>query len=149
MKRRYRPTGRHRIRPIALATILGIVASSGLTAMATADELPEFTGNEFSDLFTTATLDNLAPIGPAPSITGSSSVDARIRAIGEARGYVRRALPDGPLVSVDGYRLQGSAVEAWLDMKAAARDAGHTLLLRSSFRSHRDQTAILLRRLSS
>lgn len=45
--------------------------------------------------------------------------------------------------------MQGSAVAAWLEMKAAARDAGHTLLLRSSFRSHSDQTAILPRRLSS
>lgn len=149
MKHSNRRLDRYRIRPIVVAAVMVISVGSGPGATVSADELPEFTGNEFGDLFSTATLENLAPIGPAPSITGDSSIDARIRAIGEARGYLRRPLPDGPLGSVDGYSMQGSAVAAWLEMKAAARAAGHTLLLQSTFRSHSTQTVILLRRLSS
>ncbi|MCP4306916.1 MAG: hypothetical protein GY788_18965, partial [bacterium] len=121
----------------------------GLGAPALADELPTFTDDEFNDLFTNATLENLAPLEVPPAITGNASVDQRIREIGEARGYVRRPLPAGQLTSVSGYPMQPSAVAAWKELKAAASQAGHTLLLRSAYRSHGTQVHILLRRLTS
>lgn len=111
--------------------------------------MPSLTGDEFNDLFTTARLENLAPIGPAPTITGNTTVDARIREVGEARGYVRRPLPAGPLANVGGYLFQPSAVEAWIALRDAAKRAGYTLTLQSAYRSPTTQRVILLRRLYS
>ena len=133
-------------RALTLAAVIALFIAPGA---ASGEELPELTGDEFNDLFTTARLENLAPIGPAPSITGNSGIDQRIREIGEARGYLRRPTPDGSLTSVDGYAMQPSAVAAWNELRDAAKAAGHTLLLRSAYRSHATQTAILLRRLYS
>jgi hypothetical protein len=116
---------------------------------AAADDLPELTGDEFNEMFTGASLDNLAPIGPAPAITGGTSTDARIRALGEARGYIRRPLPAGPLIYVSGYPMQPDAADAWIELKAAAREAGQSLVLASAFRSHSSQVHIFLRRLTS
>ena len=116
---------------------------------AAAEDLPEFTGDEFNEMFTGAPLDNLAPIGPSPVITGSTSIDARIRALGEARGYIRRSLPAGPLVYVRGYPMQPTAAAAWIELEAAARKAGHRLVLASAFRNHSGQAHIFLRRLTS
>ncbi len=129
------------------AGLVVTILASGTAALA--QELPVFTDDEFNDLFTNATLDNLAPIGPAPAMTGNGTVDARIRAVGEARGYVRRPLPAGPLASVSGLSMQPSAVAAWTELKTAATAEGHTLVLRSAYRSHSTQVYILLRRLSS
>lgn len=126
-----------------------ICVSTLATSPAAASELPELTGDEFNDLFTTAPLENLASIDPAPVITGNSSVDARIRQIGEERGYVRRPTPAGPLVNVGGVQLQPDAAEAWAALRDAARAAGHTLVLQSGYRSHSTQRTILLRRLYS
>jgi D-alanyl-D-alanine carboxypeptidase len=123
------------------------VASTAVPAAA--EELPEFTGNEFNQMFTEAELPNLAPIGPAPSITGTSSIDQRIRVIGEGRGYLRRPLPSGSLTTVGGFPMQPEAAEAWADLKAAARAAGHTLTLASAYRNHSTQKYLLLRKLAS
>ncbi|MDJ0664437.1 MAG: M15 family metallopeptidase [Acidimicrobiia bacterium] len=129
--------------------LLVAVLLLAMPSPAVGEELREFTGEEFNDLFTTARLDNLSPIGPAPSITGDPAVDERIRQIGEERGYRRRPLPSGPLASVGGQLMQTSAVEAWLALRDAAKTAGHTLVLESTYRSHAEQTSILLRRLYS
>ncbi|MCP4306629.1 MAG: hypothetical protein GY788_17510, partial [bacterium] len=48
-------------------------AALGLGAPALADELPTFTDDEFNDLFTNATLENLAPLEVPPAITGNAS----------------------------------------------------------------------------
>lgn len=130
------------------ALILIMVISSGVS-VAVAEELPEFSGDEFNQMFTEAPLENLAPIGQAPSITGIGSVDARIRTLGEARGYVRRPLPSGSLATVSGYPMQPDAAAAWRDLEAAARGAGHTLVLASAFRNHSSQVRVFLRRLTS
>jgi hypothetical protein len=140
-------SGRRSARLLSLLVVVATVVGPALPAAA--EDLPLFTGDEFADMFNTATLDNLAPIGPAPSINGNSSIDARIRTIGESRGYLRRPLPAGSLAKVDGYSMQASAAEAWRDLKAAARAAGHTLVLTSTYRSHATQTAVLMKRLTS
>lgn len=133
----------------SVVVAVAVVALIGSPVPASADDLPEFTGDEFNDLFTNATLDNLAPIGPPPSITGSTSVDTRIRAIAESRGYVRRPLPAGALQWVSGRQMQPSAVDAWVALRDAARAAGYTLSLTSAYRSHADQRAVFLKRLYS
>jgi hypothetical protein len=130
---------------IALLTVALVIVPS----RAVADELPVFSGDEFNDLFANADLGNLAPIGSAPSITGSSSLDTRIRTIAESRGYVRRRLATGPFTWVSGNPLQPPAAEAWIALRDAARSAGYTLLLESAFRSYSDQRSIFLRRLTS
>ena len=132
-----------------ILTLVAAAAVAAVPSQAGGQELPEFTGDEFNDLFTTATLENLAPVGPAPSITGNATTDQHIRDIGEDRGYVRRPLPNGPLTSVSGLMMQPTAVDAWIALRDAAKAAGHTLLLRSTYRSHSTQTIILLRRLYS
>ena len=93
------PARRHRFTRLVVA-VMALASIAGPSTLAAAEELPPFIGDEFADLFNTATLDNLAPIGAAPSITGSSSIDARIRTIGESRGYLRRPLPGGGSVEV-------------------------------------------------
>lgn len=132
---------------LLLAVTLAVMVSSPTAA--SADELPVFTGDEFNDLFTGATLENLAPIGSPPSITASSSTDSRIRAIAESRGYVRRPLPAGALQWVSGHQMQPSAIGAWVALRDAARAAGHTLTLTSAYRSHADQRAVFLSKLYS
>lgn len=129
---------------LLVAALLAIAA-----VPAAAEELPEFTGDEFNQLFTGAELPNLAPIGPVPSITGTTSVDERIRSIGQDRGYLRRPLPAGSLVGVSGFPMQPDAAEAWANLSAAAKAAGHTLTLASAYRNHSTQRYLLLRRLTS
>lgn len=135
------------LKSYAIAVIAVTLLAVPITARA--DEPPEFTGDEFNDLFNTAELDNLAPIGPAPSITGGVSTDARIREIAEGRGYIRRPLPNGALAWVSGRPLQPSAADAWLALRDAAGEAGYTLTLQSAYRSHSDQRVVFLRRLYS
>ena len=130
-------------------TIIFLAVAFSMPAPALADDLPVFTGDEFNDLFVTADLDNLGPIGSAPSITGSSSLDTRIRTIAESRGYVRRPLATGPFTWVSGVRLQPAAADAWIALRDAAARAGYTLLLESGYRSYADQRSIFLRRLTS
>lgn len=136
-------------RMLRVAAVSVAVALLSLPVAASAEQLPRFTGEEFNDMFTTAELDNLAPIGPAPSITGSASLDNRIRAIAEGRGYIRRPVADGPLTWVSGHPMQPVAAEAWIALRDAAKQAGYTLLLQSTYRSYGDQRYIFLRRLHS
>lgn len=133
----------------SLATLAVVVAVSGLApAVASADELADavaatsLSPDQFLDAFDQAELDGLGPIGPAPAITGDGDLDARIRAIGEARGYQRRPSPDRPLVSIGPYQLQPEAAAAWQALTGSAAAAGHSLQLRSAYRSVGSQVSI-------
>jgi D-alanyl-D-alanine carboxypeptidase len=132
-------------RAVVLALAVLLVSAAPINA----EELPEFTGDEFNQLFTEAELSNLAAIGPAPAITGTTSVDQRIREIGEDRGYIRRPLAAGSLVNVSGLPMQPEAAQAWAELRAAALAAGHTLTLASAYRNHTTQRYLLLRKLTS
>ncbi|MDH4119585.1 MAG: D-alanyl-D-alanine carboxypeptidase family protein, partial [Acidimicrobiia bacterium] len=109
---------------------------------------PRYEPDEFDLLFRTAPLDGLAEIGPPPAITGNSRVDARIRAIAESRGYLRRPLPDAQLVHVDGIPLQDSAAAGWRDLRTAAARHGYSLRLNSGYRTHSDQVSIFVGKLT-
>ena len=108
----------------------------------------EFSADEFADLFDVHYLRGLAPVGPAPAITGAATLDGRIRTIAEARGYQRRPEPSADLVIVDGRLLQPDAAAAWTALKEAAAAAGHPLQLRSGYRSAADQASIFNGRLT-
>ena len=106
----------------------------------------ELSPEEFVAIFDHAELPGLAEIGPAPAISGDAELDARIRAIGEQRGYKRRALPNRALTQVDGRLLQPEAAEAWQALRATAREAGLTITLTSAYRSEANQAALYRRK---
>lgn len=127
---------------VAVVVVMG--AGSVLPAEAQEEvDFPVYTGDQLNELFTTAPLDHLAPPGPAPTITGDGSVDARIRRIAEGRGYLRRPFAED-LAAVDGYRLQEQAAAAWEDLQAEAARAGYTLQLLAGHRSVAAQRSIFL-----
>jgi hypothetical protein len=117
-------------------------------APAGATEIPDYEPDEFDLLFRTAPLDNLGEIGPAPSITGSSTVDARIRLLAEERGYRRRPLPAGALGRADGIPMQPAMAVGWEALQADARASGVALQAVSGFRSHADQVAVFVGKLT-
>lgn len=104
--------------------------------------------DEYRDQFDPLFLAGLAAVGPAPSITGDPDLDDRIRAIAESRGYRRQPEPSRDLVVVDGVRLQPPAAASWTALKSAAAAAGHSLVLRSGYRSHADQRVIFTGKLT-
>ncbi len=111
-------------------------------AVAATDLSPD----EFLAIFDNAELPGLGKIGPVPAITGDAELDARIRAIGEQRGYTRRPLPNRSLTRVDGLLLQPEAAEAWKALRAAANEAGFTIALTSAYRSEPHQAALYRRK---
>ncbi|MEM9521399.1 MAG: M15 family metallopeptidase [Actinomycetota bacterium] len=134
---------------VVVAGVLGAspIAAQEPEARDVADT--EFTPDEFLAIFDEAILDGLAPIeADPPAILGSAEVDARIRTIGEGRGYQRRANPDRDLVVTDGVPLQPEAADAWESLQAAAAEAGHTLSVYSGYRSVATQIFLFKRRLS-
>jgi hypothetical protein len=133
---------------LAIALVL-CVASLAFVSVAPvgAAEIPDYEPDEFDLLFRTAPLDNLAEIGPAPSITGSSGVDARIRELAEERGYRRRPLPAGALGRADGVPMQPAMAAGWEALQADARASGVLVQVVSGFRSHGDQVAVFVGKL--
>lgn len=101
------------------------------------------TPDEYLDTFNEAVLPGLGPIGDPPSITGNPEIDARIRELGEARGYTRHPEPIQSLIWVDGILLQPDASAAWKRLKAAASADGQTLILTSGYRSGSYQAALM------
>ncbi len=106
----------------------------------------ELSPDEFVAVFDHAELPGLGEIGPAPAISGDAELDARIRAIGEQRGYKRRALPNQALTQVDGRLLQPEAAAAWQALRATAREAGFTIALTSAYRSEAHQATLYRRK---
>jgi D-alanyl-D-alanine carboxypeptidase/S-layer homology domain len=134
---------------VAIATLPASVASTALAedvghAVTATRQSPD----EFLATFDDAVLPGLGPIAPAPSITGNAAVDARIRAIGEARGYRPRPLPNRPLESVNGVLLQPEAAAGLRSLVAAAAAAGHRIWATSGYRSPATQASIFLGKLT-
>jgi hypothetical protein len=128
--------------------LLSVACVALLTvAPAGAAEIPDYEPDEFDLLFRTAPLENLAEIGPAPSITGSAGVDARIRGLAEERGYQRRPLPSGTLGRADGVPMQPAMAVGWDALQADARASGVSIQAVSGFRSHADQVAVFVGKL--
>ncbi|MCH1435864.1 MAG: D-alanyl-D-alanine carboxypeptidase family protein, partial [Acidimicrobiales bacterium] len=138
----------HRSRPrrsllTLLATALLVTVSpAGADPMRDEARDRELSPEQMVVGFDEAILDNLAPVGDLPAITGDSDLDARIRAIAVLRGYERRPEPAGPLAIVDGRFLQPQAADAWRQLQAAAASAGHSISLTSGYRSATSQATI-------
>lgn len=115
---------------------------------ASADPLPEYSGDEFAALYAAAALPGLTSGDPTPPITGDADLDAAIRAIARERGYRPRPVAAGELVAIDGRLLQPAAAEAWEALVADARSHGIRLRLVSGHRDVADQRALFLGRLA-
>ncbi len=116
-----------------------------LSAAADPDDLGFFTDTEFQRIFDSASLPGVNASEEAPAITGDSDLDARIRGLAEDRGYRLRGVVTAELSHVDGVALHPDAAEAWVSLRDAALDAGHTLRLISGYRSVQTQRSMFLR----
>ena len=131
---------------LAIAPSLASPVDAGVVEDAV--EATAHTPDEYLNTFNDAMLPGLGPIGDPPPITGNTEIDARIRELGEARGYTRRPEPVQSLVWVDGIPLQPDASAAWERLQAAARADGQTLILTSGYRSGSHQASLMLGKLT-
>jgi len=142
-------------RPLTLLWTLAILASTINATAASAGPAGDavaatnHTAAQYAAAFDLAVLPGLAPIGPAPAITGNAELDARIRAIAEARGYKRRPEPNRPLVDVDGRLLQPEAAAGWATLRDAAASAGIPISITSGYRPVTTQAGFLRDRLGN
>ena len=135
----------------ALLTLaLGAALASPVAAGALEDAVADtaHTPDEYLATFDEALLPGLGPIGAPPPITGNPEIDARIRELGEERGYTRRPEPTQNLVRTDGALLHPAASAAWEGLQAAARAEGQTLILTSGYRSGSHQASLMLGKLT-
>ena len=126
----------------ACAVILLVLVSS--PALGTESRLPDYTDAEFVHLAELAELENLVPPGAPSAITGNEEIDFQIRVMAEARGYVLRQVPAGPLVEVDGELLQTHAAVAWRALKQEILNAGYSIRLVSGYRSVDSQASVFV-----
>lgn len=113
-------------------------------ALAAEGRLPDYTDDEFVRLTDLAPLANLSPPGALVPITGDEELDAQIRAVAEARGYVQRPVPIQPLVEVDGELLQLPVAIAWEALQFGAANHGYSIRLVSGYRSVSAQAGVFV-----
>ncbi len=116
-----------------------VIGTAFLPSAQTAEvEFPVYTGDEFKALYDHAVrrvLPNLVPPAGRQPITGDPDLDERIWEIASARGYVLRPAAGPDLAGADGVPMQPQAAAAWLELKEAARAAGHGFIVSSAYRS--------------
>jgi len=111
--------------------------------------LRSFSGPEFSELYNSISYPNTIEVSQPPHITGNSAADSRVQQLAEARGYRLKAVPKTNLVAYKSHFLQQKAYQPWLDLMAAAKQAGLLLDIVSAFRGVDDQRDIFIARLSA
>jgi hypothetical protein len=142
-------------RALLVGLVVVVVALGGATVAPAAPyapghAFPVLTDPEMRDLFRALRpLPGTSAIGTPPPITGDGAADARIRALATARGYRLTSVPNRGLVSVDGMAVQSDLAPAWRRLQAAARAAGHSLVIGSAYRSVATQQGIFRRRLAA
>lgn len=132
----------------ALVVFSMLFAGAVWLTPAAAQTFPDYTSQDFVDLYDSLSLPNTTQIATPPSITGDAAADARIRSIAESRGYRLRTQAGGGLVSVSGQSVQPPVASAWGQMSSAAASEGVSITLTSAYRSVASQRSILLGRLS-
>jgi hypothetical protein len=122
-----------------LAVVVFVIGTvSAVPVQAAEEEFPSYTGDEFKALYDNAVanvLPNLMPPSDRLPITGDAVLDGRIWDIASDRGYVLRPVAGPDLGSADGVPMQPQAAAAWLELKEAARAAGHQFVVSSAYRS--------------
>lgn len=134
----------------SLAVLIVVLAMPALPAMAGDGDFPQYTGSEFQMLYEYAvanTLPNLEGPNGLYTITGNEDLDKRIWELALERGYVVRPAASGGLVNVGGVPMQPQAAEAWIGLRAEARDAGLSFVVSSAYRSPAAQRAQFLSKL--
>ncbi|REK11722.1 MAG: hypothetical protein DWQ40_12075 [Actinobacteria bacterium] len=138
------------MRRVLLAGLSTILIAVPMAASADVSEYPVYDGDQFTELYEYAT-ENVLPRLDAPTgqttITGDSTLDARIWELAFARGYVLRPVATGGLATIDGVPMQPQAAEAWAKLKAAAREAGLQFIVSSAYRSPSAQRTQFLSKL--
>lgn len=136
---------------LGLALLAATLTPSPVAAQTKAEAVAalELTAEQMVRAFDEARLPNLhtSELEP-PAITGDADLDAHIRELGEARGYIRRPEPVEPLGRADGRLLQPAAAAAWEQLQAAAAAAGHSISITSGYRGAASQRSIWLSRMS-
>lgn len=129
----------------ATLTLVSLPASA-----AEEDLYPHYTGPEFQDLYAYAvanTLPNLDPPDGRYTITGDQTLDDRIWQRAFNRGYLLRPTTSGELSRVGGVPMQPPAAQAWVGLRAEARDAGMSFIVSSAYRSPAAQRTKFLSKL--
>lgn len=131
------------MKPLCAAAVVLIMVSSAVPPARAADgEFPTYTGDQFQALYAHAVddlLPNLTPPSGRQAVTGDEGLDTRIWEIATARGYEMRPEAGPDLGAADGVPMQPQAAAAWLELKAAARVAGHGFVVSSAYRSAESQ----------
>jgi hypothetical protein len=129
------------LRSLSVALTL-LLAGTAITEPPAEEPFPIYTGDEFKALYDHAVrheLPNLTPPAGRLPVTGDPELDARIWDIATARGYVLRPVAGPDLATADGVPMQPQAAEAWVQLEAAARAAGHYFVVSSAYRSPESQ----------
>lgn len=108
------------------------------------------TPNEFRELYYDTELPNTRQPKEAPHITGDAATDEYIRVLATNRGYKLQRVPTSELSNIEGYAIQSSAGQSWVDMKKAAqKERGIEIAVVSGYRSIEEQRKIFMSRLAS
>jgi LAS superfamily LD-carboxypeptidase LdcB len=102
-------------------------------------KLKLYSGEEFVSLYNAFAYPNVKEFEIAPSITGNSIADERIRNLAIERGYIGRSIAIPPLRDTGKYQLQYRAATSWDEMVKKAKQDGQTLILTAAFRTIEDQ----------
>ena len=135
---------------VASVTVKSVTAIAAATLMfvslpafaADIDSYPEYTGPEFQALYEYAvanTLPNLDAPSGRYTITGNQELDDRIWELAFERGYVLRPTASGELSRVGGVPMQPQTADAWIGLRAEAREAGMGFVVSSAYRSPASQ----------
>lgn len=130
------------MRALSSLVVSGLLVVAPAVETAAVSEFPVYTGDEFNALYDHAVeevLGNLLPPSGPQTVTGDKKLDERIWEIAFERGYVLRPEAGPDLIMADGVLMQPEAAEAWLELKAAARSAGHGFIVSSAYRSSESQ----------
>jgi hypothetical protein len=132
---------------VALALLL---ATTTTVETPVEEPFPVFTGDEFKALYDHAVrneLPNLVPPSGWLPVTGDPGLDARIRDLAIARGYVLRPVAGPELTTIDGVPMQPLAAAAWEKLREDARAAGLSFVVSSAYRSPDSQRTQFLSKL--
>lgn len=136
---------------LVLVALAWVVLVPTAVAVATDHgEYPVYSGDEFQDLYTYAvgnTLPNLEDSAVRYEITGDDPVDELIWNMAIERGYELRPTASHDLVYVGGVPMQPDAADAWVDLRAEAREAGMGFAVSSAYRSPSSQRSQFLSKL--